>query len=200
MPLSDIAVRNAEPRDEPHKLADAGGLYLLVDPTGSRLWYWKYRYGGKEKKLAIGPHPGRDPRQGVGRSGRRTGASDRGHRDPSTHKRDARREAALVAANTFAVLADEYLDKMRRKGKAKSTIGKVEWLLGLARGELGDRPMTEIRAPDVLVVLQRIEAKGNHETAVRLRATVGAVFRHAIATARVDTDPTRALHGAFVRP
>ena len=120
--------------------------------------------------------------------------------DPSSHKSDARREAALVAANTFAVLADEYLEKLRREGKAKSTIGKVEWLLGLARGELGDRPMIEIRAADVLVVLQRIEAKGNHETAVRLRATVGAVFRYAIATARADLDPTQALHGALVRP
>lgn len=60
--------------------------------------------------------------------------------------------------------------------------------------------MTEIRAPDVLVVLHRIEAKGNHETAVRLRATVGAVFRHAIATTRADVDPTQALRGALVRP
>jgi integrase len=199
MPLSDIAIRNAKPQDRPHKLADTGGLYLLVNPTGSRLWYWKYRYGGKERKLAIGPYPvvtlakareARDVARGLLIDGI----------DPSSHKRDARREAALVAANTFAVLSDEYLDKMRREGKAKSTIGKVEWLLGLARGELGDRPMTEIRAPDVLVVLQRIEAKGNHETAVRLRATVGAVFRYAIATARADTDPTQALHGALVRP
>lgn len=199
MPLSDTAVRNAKPQDKPHKLADAGGLYLLVNPTGSRLWYWKYRYGGKEKKLAIGPYPvvtlakareARDTARGLLIDGI----------DPSSHKRDARREAALVAANTFAILADEYLEKMRREGKAKTTIGKVEWLLGLARRELGDRPMTEIRAPDVLVVLQRIEAKGNHETAVRLRATVGAVFRYAIATTRADTDPTQALHGALVRP
>lgn len=89
---------------------------------------------------------------------------------------------------------------MRREGKAKTTVGKVEWLLGLARPELGHRPMTEIRAPDALSVLQRVEAKGHHETAVRLRATVGAVFRYAIATARAEVDPTQALRGALVRP
>lgn len=170
-----------------------------MNPTGSRLWRWKYRFLGKEKILAIGAYPT------VGLAKAR-GARDDARAlladgvDPSAHKRDARREAALVAANTFAVLADEYLDKMRREGKAKSTVSKVEWLLGLARGELGNRAITEIRAPDVLVVLQRIEAKGNHETAVRLRATIGAVFRYAIATARAEADPTQALHGALVRP
>ncbi len=199
MALSDASIRNAKPQEKPLKLADTGGLYLLVNPTGSRLWYWKYRFGGKEKKLAIGPYPtvtlakAREARESA------RGLLIQGV-DPSTHKRDARREAALVAANTFALLADEYVDKMRREGKAKSTISKVEWLLGLARGELGSRAITEIRAPDVLSVLQRIEARGNHETAVRLRATVGAVFRYAIATARAEVDPTQALHGALVRP
>ncbi len=199
MPLSDASIRNAKPQEKPYKLADAGGLYLLVNPTGSRLWYWKYRFGGKERKLAIGAYPtitlakAREAREAA--RGRLVDGVD-----PSEHKRDARREAALVAANTFDVLADEHLDKMRREGKAKSTISKLEWLLGLARGELGKRPITDIRAADVLVVLQRIEAKGNHETAVRLRATIGAVFRYAIATARAETDPTQALHGALVRP
>lgn len=199
MPLSDLAIRNAKPQEKPFKLTDGGGLYLLVNPTGSRLWRWKYRFVGKEKILAIGAYPtvtlakAREARDAA-RILLAEGV------DPSSHKRDARREAALVAANTFSVLADEYLDKMRREGKAKTTVGKVEWLLGLARPELGSRPMTEIRAPDVLSVLQRIEAKGHHETAVRLRATVGAVFRYAIATARAEVDPTQALHGALVRP
>ncbi len=199
MPLSDLAIRNTKPQEKPFKLADGGGLYLLINPTGSRLWRWKYRFLGKEKILAIGPYPtitlakAREAREAA------RGLLVEGI-DPSEHKRDARREAALVAANTFDVLADEHLDKMRREGKAKSTISKGEWLLGLARGELGKRPITDIRAADVLVVLQRIEAKGNHETAVRLRATIGAVFRYAIATARAEADPTQALHGALVRP
>ena len=199
MPLSDVAIRNTKPQAKPYKLTDGGGLYLLVTPNGSRLWHWKYRYGGKEKKLAIGPYPAvplakareaRETARGLLVAGI----------DPSEHKRDARREAALVAANTFGLLADEYIDKMRREGKAKSTLGKVEWLLSLARGELGNRAITDLRAADVLVVLKAIEARGNHETAVRLRATIGAVFRYAIATARAETDPTQALHGALIRP
>lgn len=199
MPLSDIAIRSAKPQEKPYKLTDGGGLYLMITPNGSRLWRWKYRYGGKEKILAIGPYPAvplakaretRDKARGLLVDGI----------DPSEHKRDARREAALIAANTFGILADEYIDKLRREGKAKSTLGKVEWLLGLARDELGNRAIAGLKAADVLVVLKAIEARGNHETAVRLRATIGAVFRYAIATARAETDPTQALHGALTRP
>lgn len=154
MPLSDTAIRNAKPQDKPYKLTDGGGLYLLVNPTGSHLWYWKYRHAGKEKKLAVGPYPAVSLAKA-----REARESARGLLvdgiDPSSHKRDVRREVALVAANTFSLLADEYLDKMRSEGKAPKTIEKAEWLLGLARPELGTRPMTEIRAPDVLAVLQR---------------------------------------------
>lgn len=199
MPLTDIVIRNAKPTDKPFKLSDANGLYLLVNPTGSRLWRLKYRFLGKEKVLALGAYPtvtlakAREARDAA-----RILLNE--NVDPSEHKRDVRRETALVAANTFDILADEHLEKLRREGKAKSTIGKVEWLLGLARKDLGKRPISDIRAPDVLMVLQKIEAKGHHETAVRLRATIGAVFRFAIATARADLDPTQALHGALVRP
>lgn len=199
MPLSDTAIRSAKPQEKPYKLADGGGLYLLVNPTGGKLWRWKYRHAGKEKLLSIGSYPAvtlakaREAREAA-RVNLANGL------DPSAHKRDAKREAALVAANTFNVLADEYLDKMRRENKAASTLAKAEWILGLARGELGHRPMMEIRSADVLSVLKRIEAKGLHETAVRLRAAVGAVFRYAIATGRAEIDPTQALRGALIRP
>jgi integrase len=79
-------------------------------------------------------------------------------------------------------------------------LGKLDWLLGLALPVLGPRPVTEISSPDVLAVLRRIEARGQLETAGRLRAVIGEVFRYAIATGRAENDPTFALRGALTTP
>ncbi|WP_051661233.1 hypothetical protein [Bosea sp. 117] len=105
-----------------------------------------------------------------------------------------------AAANTFGVIADEYIEKLKRKERAETTLAKLEWLLGLARPVLGARPITEIGAAEVLIVLRKAEARGRLETARRLRATIGSVFRYAIATARAENDPTFALRGALVTP
>lgn len=137
--LSDLAIRNAKPQEKPIELTDGGGLYLLVNPTGSHPRRRKYRFLVREKILAIGAYPTVSLAKARGaRDDARVLLAD--GVDPSAHERDARREAALVAANTFAVLADEHLDEMRLEGEAKSTISRLAWLLGLARGELGGRP------------------------------------------------------------
>ena len=199
MSLSDTSIRNAKGEAKAYKLADAGGLYVLVNPNRSRLWRWKYRFGGKEKVLAIGAYPAVSlAKAREARDAARERLAER--TDPSEHKRDVRRQAHLVAANTFGLIAEEFLDKQRREGKAAATLVKKEWLLGLARHELGDRPVSELRAPDILPVLKAIEARGTHETALRLRAVIGAVFRYAIATGRADVDPSQSLHGALIRP
>jgi integrase len=100
-------------------------------------------------------------------------------------------------ANTFGVLADEYLTKLKREGRAETTIDKIGWLLDFARPIIGDRPVSEINAAEVLAVLRKIEARGRLESARRLRSTIGSVFRYAIATARATDDPTIALRGAL---
>ena len=92
------------------------------------------------------------------------------------------------------------LAKKRRDGKAATTLHKNEWALTFARPALGDRPIAEIGAADVLNVLRQVEARGRHDTAVRLRALIGQVFRYAIATARAENDPTFALRGALTTP
>ena len=107
---------------------------------------------------------------------------------------------AVESANTFDAIASELLDKKRREAKAERTLGKLEWLLSLARPAIGARPIAEITAPEVLSVLRAVEARGRHETARRLRATIGEVFRYAVATGRAETDPTGALKGALTTP
>jgi integrase len=89
---------------------------------------------------------------------------------------------------------------MTREGRAEATLKKTKWLFDFARPLIGERPVAEISAAEVLAVLRKVEVRGRHETARRLRSTIGSVFRYAIATARADNDPTFALRGALTAP
>jgi hypothetical protein len=199
MPLSDITIRNLKPRDKPYKVSDFEGLFLLVKPTGSRLWHQKYRINGKEKLLAIGSYPevslaqarlARDAARALLASGK----------DPSEVKQERKREEKERRGLTFEIQAKAYMDKTAKEGRADTTLSKTEWLLGMAIAEFGAKPMSEITSPMVLRCLRKIEAKGNYETAKRLRAKVSAVFRDAVANGTAATDPTYALKDALIRP
>jgi integrase len=120
--------------------------------------------------------------------------------DPALAKKQAKAAKVAASANTFAALTEEFLAKKRREGKAENTLGKLDWLLGLAMDDLGARPISEITSPEVLAVLRRVEARGQLETAGRLRANIGGVFRYAIATGKAENDPTFALRGALTVP
>ncbi len=104
------------------------------------------------------------------------------------------------AAVTFNSAADAFLLKAEREGKAEATLSKQKWLLSLARGDIGNRPITEISAADILVSLRKVEGQGNYELARRLRSTIGQVFRYAIANAQATNDPTFGLRGALTTP
>ncbi|MFG1237329.1 integrase arm-type DNA-binding domain-containing protein [Xanthobacter autotrophicus DSM 597] len=199
MPLTDTAIRAAKAGDKPYKLADGGGLYLLVNPTGSRLWRLKYRIEGKEKLLAIGPYPEVTLAKARERRDDAKKAIIDGA-DPSALKKQSREEAKAALANTFRAVAEEHLAKLEREGLADITLGKRRWLLGFAYPHFGDRDIGGVSSADVLVALREIEAKGHHETARRMRSVIGSVFRYAIATARIENDPTFALRGALTTP
>ena len=199
MPLTDTAIRNVKLKDRPFKLSDGNGLYLFVTPGGARLWRLKYRFAGKEKSLSIGAYPAVTVR--MAREAREKAKSQLAAGvDPSQAKQAAKRKERAATLHTFQAIAKEYVAKLRREQRAKGTIAKLEWLLGLAFDALGLRAINEISAAEVLDVLRKVEARGHHETAKRLRSTIGAVFRYAIATARCDNDPTFALKGALTRP
>jgi integrase len=199
MPLTDTTIRQAKAGQSVVKLSDGGGLQLWIMPTGGKLWRLAYRFDGKQKKLAIGPYPAigladarkrRDEAKVLLASGI----------DPGQQKQAEKANKATTGANTFAVVSAELLDKKRREGKAANTLSKLEWLFGLANAEFGTLPITEITASEVLVALKKVETRGRLETAKRLRAVVGEVFRYAVATARATTDPTFALRGALIAP
>ncbi len=198
MPLTDTAIRNAKPRDRAYKMFDANGLHIQITPSGSKLWRMKYRFRGKEKLLSFGPYPLvalRDAR--AKRDEARLMLLD--DLDPSAEKRRARFEQDRARSVTFGVIAEEYLDKAEREGRAPATMKKLRWLVSQTKGTLADLPISEIEAPDVLRTLRAVEANGTYETARRLRSTIGTVFRYAIATGRATHDPSDALKGALTQ-
>ncbi|CAM5771371.1 integrase arm-type DNA-binding domain-containing protein [Bosea minatitlanensis] len=199
MPLTNVAIRNAKPTGKLQKLSDGAGLQLWVMPAGSRLWRLAYRHQGKQKLLALGAYPTMALSQARDRRERARKLLADGI-DPGEQKKADKRAKALSDANTFGAVADELLRKKEEDGKAERTLEKTRWLFDLAKPSLGDRPITEISAREVLDVLERVQAKGHRETAKRLRAVIGQVFRFAIATTRAANDPTFALRGALLAP
>ncbi len=199
MTLNDTGIKAAKPRARDYKVADGGGLYLLVTSKGSRLWRLKYRFGKSEKVLAIGAYP--TVTLAAARAKREEAKSLLAQGiDPSEAKKEAKREIQEATGNTFRLIAQEYLEKIRREGRALRTMTKLEWLLSLVLDDIGDKPIRDINAPTILETLRKVEERGRHETALRTRSTIGTVFRYAISTARADTDPTQALIGALTNP
>ena len=196
--LTTTAIKALKPADKPLKVFDGGGLHLHVMPAGSKLWRLKYRFQGREKLLSLGAFPAvsladarraRDEAKALLASGT----------DPSEAKR-ARAVAAEAEITTFSKVATEFLDKTRAEGRAATTLAKLEWGLSLVEPDLGHLPVAEITARRVLDAVRKIEARGRHETAARVRETVGRVIRFAIATGRAENDPTPALRGALTSP
>lgn len=200
MPLTDIAIRNTKPKEQAYKLFDGGGLFLLITPSGSRLWRLAYRFAGKTKQLSFGAYPAVslvDARKKREDAKRELANGE----DPSVIKRRTQIEAAAAAGNTFGVVANEYLARLEAKGSAAATLAKNRWFLKkLAGPALGGRPISQITPLEVLSVLQSVERSGRHETARALRAAIGSVFRLAIATLRAEADPTAPLKGALQPP
>lgn len=199
MALSDAQLRALKPPERPTKLSDGGGLHVLLTPQGSRLWRLAYRFGGKQKLLALGSYPAVSLAEARSRrdSAKRLLASGI---DPSAQAREEKLARKANNANTFASIAEEFLKKVEREGKAEATLAKKRWLISLAKPDLGNRPIAAITAAEVLVPLRKVEAQGNYETARRLRAVIGQVFRYAISTAKASNDPTFGLKGALIAP
>lgn len=199
MPLTDTQIKGLRPAQSPTKYSDGGGLHLLVSPTGGKLWRLAYRHGGRQKTLALGAYPL------VSLADARLKRADAKKLlasaiDPAQQAKVEKAKRRVESANTFGAIADEFLAKVEREGRAAATLIKKRWLLGMAKADLGTRPITEISAVEILVPLRKVEAQGNYVTARRMRADIGQVFRYAIATARAENDPTFGLRGALTAP
>jgi integrase len=196
MALNDAGIRKAKPAEKTQRLFDGGGMYLEVSPAGGKWWRLKYRYGGKEKRLSLGTYPDTglaDAREKRDAARRLLAAGV----DPSEQRKAVKAAGEQRAANSFAVIAAEWL-ALQKKRMAAATLGKAQWTFDeLLNPWIGNRPIAEIEAPELLKLLRRIEGRGAHETAHRTKQRAGQVFRYAIATGRAKHDPTADLRGAL---
>ncbi|GGB72932.1 tyrosine-type recombinase/integrase [Blastomonas aquatica] len=198
MALKELQIRHARPAAKVTQITDERGLYLEVHPNGSKLWRYKYRYMGKQKRLALGRYPD------VGLAEARQRRDDARNKleagsDPLQERRREKLVAAFSAANSFGEIAREYIDKRVAEGQSDATTQKANWLLEQLK-PIWTFPVTDIKPVDLLAALKRVEAQGKHETARRCRSFAGRVFRYAVATGRGESDPSSILRGALIVP
>lgn len=196
--LTVMQIRSLKPAERPYKVADADGLYLLVQPSGALLWRFRYRCCGIERKLSLGSFPDVSLSQARRKRDEAKAELDDGI-DPVEEKRQRRLKAELAAQTTFGLVAEEYIQKMEREGKSPATLKKARWFLELLGG-IAKRPIASVTPHELLDVLKRVERRGHHETALRLRSFAGRVFRYGFATLRTERNPADILRGALTVP
>ncbi|HBI14521.1 MAG TPA: integrase [Desulfobulbaceae bacterium] len=195
VPLTDTLIRKTKPADKPFKLFDGGGLFLLVTPTGGKLWNLKYRFEGKENRIALGAYPAVSLAEARQKRDQAKALLAKGICPGDTRK--AQKASNAQEQDTFELIAREWHAKFTPSWAA-SHADKI-----LRRFELyvfpwlGGRPVKAITAPELLGVLRRIEGKGTLDTAHRTKQTCGQVFRYAVATGRAERDPSGDLRGAL---
>lgn len=196
MPLTVLQVDKAKAKEKPYKLADQEGLYLLVNPNGSKLWKLKYRFAGKEKKLSLGAFPTVTLSEARDRKvdAKRLLAKEV---DPGMLKQSKKRTLREAAANSFEAIAREWHTRFYSKwtaGHADRILLRLEKNIFPYLGRMG---IKEITAPEILAALRKVEARGAIETTHRTHQIVSQVFRYAIASGLAMRDPSADLRGAL---
>jgi integrase len=194
MPLTNTLVRSAKPKDKTFKLFDSGGLYLEVNPTGGKWWRWKYRFGNKEKRLSFGVYP--DVSLKAARERRDAARKQLASGIDPGEARKAEK-TAQAGAESFEAIAREWHAKFSVGWESKHSERTLRRIERNVFPWLGKRPISEIKAPELLAVLRRIESRGALETTHRVMQNCSQVFRYAVATGRAERDPTGDLRGAL---
>ena len=202
MALTELEVKKAKASEKPKKLADGGGMYLLVQTSGTKCWRMDYRFEGKRKTLALGVYPdvnmadARDRRE----EARKLLANGC---DPGAIKKEAkqqRKKASQETVNGFGTIAREYLAMrvpMWTPGHARQWLSNME---KLAFPVIGNRPIAEIEPMELLGIMRTVEAGGKFETRDRLLQSISAVFKYAIATGRAKHNPAEIRMALAERP
>ena len=199
MALSDASIRALKPKVSAYAVTDDKGLTLQVSTGGSKLWRFRYQFGGRPRVISLGSYP-EVPLAEARRKRDAARADVQAGADPGVERKRAKLLSALASANTFAAIAGEYIDaKMVGENKAVVTVAKARWLLDHL-SPIATLPVTEIKPQELYAALKRLEGSGKHETARRCRSFASRVFRYAVVTGRAETDPALLLTGALITP
>ncbi|MFC0410211.1 tyrosine-type recombinase/integrase [Roseomonas elaeocarpi] len=208
--LTDKQIKAAAPKDKPYRLADGQGLHLQVMPApkkgengreakASKLWRYRYEFGGKEKMLALGKYP--DVSLSQARAAREAArALLRQGRDPSAERMLQKASDAVAAVTTFEAVARDWFAVRSPTWVPKHAVICMNSLEGDVFPVIGRIPVRDITAPMVLALLRKIEARGAADVAKRVRQRMSAIFVHAIASGQGDTDPAAVVAPALVTP
>ena len=199
MMLKDINIRNAKPKDKLYRLFDGKGLYLEVLPSGGKYWRLKYRYAGKEKRLALGVYPEVTLAVARERCDQARKALAVGN-DPGELKKEAKRLVILKSENTFEAIAREWYDQHKHEWVTNYAEKMIVRLERHIFPTLGNRPVADIKAPELLSVLRVVEKSGALDLTRRLKQTCGQIFMYAISTGRAERNPVPDLQGALKTP
>jgi integrase len=196
MALSDTACKNAKPKEKPYKLADEKGMFLLVNPNGSKYFRLKYRFAGKEKLLALGVYPETSLKEARTKRDQAREQIAKGV-DPSLTRKI---EKAGNSENTFSAVAKEFIEARKNKWSDSHRAHVEQCFERDVYPWLGDRPLKDLSAVEVLTTLRRIVDRGALETAARTKQFIGQAIRYGIATGRAERDVTADLRGALPSP
>jgi len=194
MPLSDTAIKKAQPREKPYTMTDSGGLYLLIMPTGGKLWRWSYRFEKRERLMALGKYPDvplalARERHAEGRRLLATGA------DPMAEKKAKKNAQKAAVENSFQCVANKWLEHWQDSVTVRHAAYVKRRMEGDILPTLGPRPTAEIEAPEIVAMIKTIEERGARDIAKRALETTGQVFRYAIAHGYARRNPA-----AEIRP
>lgn len=196
MRLSTAKIQNATAQKKTVRLFDGRGLYLEIAPSASRWWRFKYRFAGKEKRISLGVYPDVGLKKARDRRDEMRKLVADGI-DPSAVRKQQKLMALDDAANTFEAIAREWFEKHSANWEASYSVKLLARLEANVFPWLGDRPIRDIKAPELLSVMRRVESRGVLETAHRLLNYCGNIYRYAVATGRAERDISSDLRGAL---
>lgn len=199
MALTDTAIKKLKADDKPIKVADERGLFLLVKPSGAKLWHWKYRFQGKEKLMAIGGYP--DVSLAQAREKRDDGRKLlAGGTDPMSQRHEVKVAQRIAMEDSFEAVARKWLEHWRGARSARHAEYVLRRLESDVFPVIGHRPVSELGAPELVAMVKRIEARGALDIAKRAMQTCGQVFRYAIAHGKASRNPATDVRPSDVLP
>jgi integrase len=189
MPLNELKIRNAKPKDKRYQISDSEGLYLEVMVSGKKYWRLRYTKDGKKNWHTLGMYPDVSLQQA------REARNDL--------KKKLRSNSPLLSssADTFGGIAAEWVAAHEVQLSSDKYMTSIRTRLSShVLPFIGDRKIAELKPADILSVINRLTAMHSFEMAKRARSMCSQIFRFAIATGRCEFDPTAALRGAIISP
>lgn len=192
MQLTDAKIRGAKPKKASFRLNDGQGLFLIVNPSGSRQWQFRYRFVGRERTLSLGGYPQVSLREARSRHQSSLSSVEDGI-DPSTEKKKKRLLATYRMRNTFECVTEEWLERNTEVWSEKHRLRVLNRLKNDILPFLGNRPIADIEPIELLEVIRKIERRGAHYLARRSLQVCSAIFTYAVVTARMSSNPAAGL-------